>query len=235
MQVFYLNEIRPGFNYLDTVESHHCSRVLRLKTGSSILVIDGKGNMGEGKISDPDPEKCIVKVHKVHNNYHKRPYQLHIAIAPTKNTDRFKWFLEKTTEIGIDEITPLLCERSERKIIKTKRLEKIILSAMKQSLTAFRPVLHEMTSLRKFLEFVPSRNTYIAHSENYDQIHLKSLISPVKDYIIMIGPEGGFSPEEVQLANNKGVISVSLGQNRLRTETAGLVACNIASLVNAKG
>jgi len=235
MQVFYLNEISPGFNYLDIVESHHCSRVLRLKTGSSILVIDGKGNMGEGEISDPDPEKCIVKIHKIHNNYHKRPYHLHIAIAPTKNTDRFEWFLEKTTEIGIDEITPLLCERSERKIIKTNRLEKIILSAMKQSITAFMPVLHKMTSLREFLEFAPSGDTYITHSENYDQPHLKSLISPGKNYIIMIGPEGGFSPEEVQMANNKGVISVSLGQNRLRTETAGLVACNIASLVNAKG
>jgi 16S rRNA (uracil1498-N3)-methyltransferase len=167
-----------------------------------------------------------------HENYHKMPYFLHIAIAPTKNIERLEWFLEKSTEIGISEITPLLCEHSERKIVKNDRLERVIISAAKQSVKAFFPKLN---SLQEFNLLVTSKfdgEKYIAHCNKQDLPLLKNVISLKGKSLILIGPEGDFSPKEVSFALENGFKEISLGTSRLRTETAGIVACDTVSILN---
>ncbi|MEN8116270.1 MAG: RsmE family RNA methyltransferase, partial [Bacteroidota bacterium] len=156
----------------------------------------------------------------------------HIVIAPTKNIDRFEWFLEKCTEIGIDEITPILSEHSERKVIKPGRLEKIVVSAMKQSVKAYLPKLNELTSFNDLVKTSDAPAKFIAHCNGGEKPHLKNNIEPGKNVLILIGPEGDFSPAEVELAKENGFKEISLGTSRLRTETAGVVACHIVNLIN---
>lgn len=232
MQLFYLSNISGAEVILNETESKHAVRVLRLGEGDQVQIIDGVGGFYEAQISEPHSKRCKLQIIRTIKNFEKRNFKLHIAIAPTKNIDRFEWFLEKCTEIGIDEITPLLSEHSERKVIKPERLEKILVSAMKQSLKAYLPKLNELTYFKNLIANSDSSKKFIAHCNKGEKKHLKNTILKGDDVLILIGPEGDFSAEEVQLAKEKGFKEVSLGNARLRTETAGIVACHIVNLAN---
>jgi len=232
MHIFYTPDL-TGLNYiLNEDESKHCIRVLRLTVNDKIILVDGKGGFHEACIRDAHPKHCSVEIISSVQEYGKSPFYLHMAVAPTKNTDRFEWFLEKATEIGVHEITPLLCSNSERKVLKNDRLEKIMISAMKQSVKAYLPKLNQMTAFSDFISQATDSDKYIAHCENQQKTHLKDLVKPAKDTIILIGPEGDFSPEEIQMALQNNYQPVSLGESRLRTETAGIVAVHIVNLAN---
>lgn len=232
MQLFYVPNISGAKVILNETESKHAVKVLRLQTGSVVQVIDGKGGFYEAEIANAHPKKCELKITHAEKDFGKRNFRVHIAIAPTKNNDRFEWFLEKCTEIGIDEITPLLCEHSERKVVKPERLEKILVSAIKQSLKAYLPKLNPLTPFSEIIKNTTYSKKYIAHCYEGEKIHLKNMPVTNKDVLILIGPEGDFSPEEVELAKRQGFEEISLGTARLRTETAGVVACHIVNLAN---
>ena len=232
MHLFYIPDISTGLQLLPPEESMHCIKVLRLKKGDTIYLTDGAGGLYKTAIIDDHPKKCTLKVIESKYNVGKKDFKIHIAIAPTKNINRFEWFLEKATEIGIDQITPLLCEHSERKVIKPERLNKIITAAMKQSLKTYHPDLNEMTSFENFIPTADSDQKFIAYcSESFDK-HLKDKYIKGKNVIVLIGPEGDFSPSEVEAAIKNGYNPVSLGPARLRTETAGIVACHTINLIN---
>jgi len=232
MHIFYTPDI-SGNNYtLDETESKHCIRVLRLEKGNEITLVDGRGGFFTAEISDPNPKRCIVKVNRSEFKFGLRNFQVHVAIAPTKNIERIEWFLEKATEIGIDRVTPLLCRYSERKEIKTDRLEKVMVSAMKQSLKAYLPQLDPLTKFSDFVRQPFDGQKFIAHCEEQHRDLLKNKIVSGENYLILIGPEGDFSSEEIELAIQSGFHPVSLGESRLRTETAGLVACHTFNLMN---
>ena len=232
MQLFYIPNISGKEVILNETESKHAIRVLRLAEGNRVQLIDGNGGFYEAVISDAHPKKCKLLITDSTQEFEKRNFKLHIAIAPTKNIDRFEWFLEKCTEIGIDEITPLLSEHSERKVIKPERLEKILMAAMKQSLKAYLPKLNSLVGFNEFISVSKYQNKYIAHCNDGDKSHLKDSIQKNEDTLILIGPEGDFSNEEVVKAKENGFEEISLGNARLRTETAGIVACHIVNLVN---
>lgn len=234
MQLFYNANITEGTQQLtfDKTESRHIVRVLRKKIGDQLFITNGKGILLTSEISIADEKNCMVNVISIHKKSKPRKYYLHVAIAPTKNIDRFEWFLEKATEIGIDEISPLLCERSERKIIKSDRLEKIIESAMKQSLKFHLPKLNPLLSFSDFLKKDFESNLFIAHCENTDRKILKSMLRPKQNAIVLIGPEGDFSIAEIEKALDRNFTPVTLGESRLRTETAGVVVTNMISFIN---
>lgn len=232
MHIFYTPEL-SGKNYtLDETESKHCIRVLRLQQGDEIILVDGRGGFFTAEITDPNPKRCSVKVIKSELQFGLRNFKVQIAIAPTKNMDRIEWFLEKATEIGISRITPLLCRYSERKEIKHDRLEKVMVSAMKQSLKAYLPQLDPLTKFTDLISQPFSGQKFIAHCEEQHREILKNLIEPAQNYLILIGPEGDFSTDEIEAAIQAGFRPVSLGDSRLRTETAGLVACHTFNLLN---
>lgn len=233
MQLFYTPDIQGNNYQLDETESKHAVRVLRLANGDSIQLIDGKGNFYEARIVDAHPKKCRVEITKTVAEFGKRNHYLHLAVAPTKNIDRFEWFLEKATEIGIDEITPVLCEHSERKVIKDERLEKVIVSAMKQSLKAYLPKLNPLTPIKDLLNSNFQGKKFIAHCYDQDKRELKNELDESTDNLVLIGPEGDFSEEEIQLALSKQFIPISLGESRLRTETAAVVACHTVNLLKS--
>lgn len=231
MILFYTNDIEGNIARLDIEQARHCVQVLRKKEGEAIAFVDGKGGFYEGIIHETGKKKCIIQIIKTHLDYNKRTFHLHIAIAPTKNTNRLEWFLEKATEIGIDEITPIICHHSERRYVKTERLRKILIAAMKQSLKAYLPKLNEPLSFKQFLQL--HRNTdikYIAQGAENDA--LKDNYHGQKDVLLLIGPEGDFSKEELALAHRHGFQGVNMGKSRLRTETAGIVACHTFNLLN---
>lgn len=232
MQLFYVPNISGAEVVLDETESKHAIRVLRLNFGSQVHIIDGNGGFYIAEITDANPKKCKFQILQTIKEFGKKDFKLHIAIAPTKNIDRFEWFLEKATEIGIDEITPLLTKHSERKIIKPERLEKILVSAIKQSLKAYLPKLNPIISFNDFIANVECENKFIAHCFEGEKTHLKNTITKRTNNFILIGPEGDFSLEEVEQAKNLGFKEISLGLARLRTETAGVVACHIVNLAN---
>ncbi|NOR74047.1 MAG: 16S rRNA (uracil(1498)-N(3))-methyltransferase [Draconibacterium sp.] len=232
MQLFYIPNISGSKVILSETESKHAIRVLRLTVNSKLQLIDGKGGFYEAVISVAHPKKCNLLITNKIEEFEKRDFKLHIAIAPTKNIDRFEWFLEKCTEIGIDEITPIISEHSERKVIKPERLEKIVVAATKQSLKAYLPKLNQLIDFKSFIESANYNNKYIAHCIEGEKPHLKNKIKPGEDVLILIGPEGDFSSEEVDLAKENGFTETSLGNARLRTETAGVVACMIVNLTN---
>lgn len=232
MQLFYIPNLSGGEVILNETESKHAIRVLRLTEGNQVQLIDGIGGFYDAEISNANPKKCKLLITNSIQEFEKRNFKLHIAIAPTKNIDRFEWFLEKCTEIGIDEITPLLSEHSERKVIKPERLEKILVAAMKQSLKAYLPKLNPITNYTELITASEYQNKFIAHCNDGDKIHLKNCIKKGEDALILIGPEGDFSNEEVELAKENGFKEISLGTARLRTETAGVVACHIVNLMN---
>jgi 16S rRNA (uracil1498-N3)-methyltransferase len=231
MQLFYISVTEGGTCVLSEEESWHCMKVLRLTDGDPINLVDGKGNFYHGKITKIHHKVCMVEIISRTPDMPKS-WNLHIAIAPTKNIDRFEWFLEKATEIGIDEVTPVFCEHSEREIIKPQRLEKVLVSAMKQSLKARLPVLHEPTRFRDFITRDFSGQKFIGHCETGKESELHDLYVKGSDALILIGPEGDFSRAEVKAATGSGFTPVSLGSSRLRTETAGIVACNTINLLN---
>ena len=232
MQLFYVPNISGAEVILNETESKHAIRVLRLSESDEIELIDGEGGFYRARITDANPKKCKLSIIDSQTEFGKKDFHLHIAIAPTKNIDRTEWFLEKCTEIGIDEITPLLSEHSERKVIKPERLEKILVSAMKQSVKAYLPRLNELTKLSDLLQQATETKKYIAHCIEGEKPHLKNVVKPGEKVLILIGPEGDFSPEEVNLALQSGFKAISLGDARLRTETAGVVACHIVNLAN---
>ncbi|NQT76063.1 MAG: 16S rRNA (uracil(1498)-N(3))-methyltransferase [Bacteroidetes bacterium] len=232
MHLFYTPNLQGEYHTLDEQESKHCIQVLRLKAGDHIHLSDGKGNLFKAELISANTRRCEARIVETFKEFGKRDYRIHLALAPTKNIKRYEWFLEKATEIGIDDITPLFCQRSERKIVRNDRLEKVITSAMKQSIKAYYPVLHKPLSFKDFVKNDLYGEKYIAYVEEGDHPSLKSLYTPGKDVVVMIGPEGDFSPEEVQMAQDNGFITVSLGNSRLRTETAGVVACHTIGLLN---
>lgn len=232
MHIFYTPDIQGKHYKLNKEESQHCINVLRLKESDKIILVDGKGGYYEAKIKVADPKNCFIETTESRNDWGKRSLRLHIAIAPTKNISRFEWFLEKATEIGIDEITPLLCERSERKTIRKERLNKVIISAMKQSVKAYKPELNKLTGFMEFITKNHPTNKFIAHCGKDTKTSLKELVKREQDILILIGPEGDFSSEEVQLACKNGFSAVLLGPGRLRTETAGIIACHTVNLLN---
>ena len=232
MHLFYTPDISKETYTLDEIESKHCIKVLRLNINDQIELIDGNGTFYEAKIIDPNPKKCKVEITKTIKEFGKRNHYLHIAIAPTKNIDRFEWFLEKATEIGIDEITPIVCDHSERKIIKPERLEKIIISAIKQSMKAFKPKLNPLIKYSDFIQLNFNGVKYIAHCEDAKKQALKLNYKAGRNVLMLIGPEGDFSPNEIKQAKQNNFHEISLGQSRLRTETAGVVACHTINLLN---
>ena len=234
MQLFYNPEITENtkqFSF-DKIESRHIVRVLRKKEGDKIFITNGLGQLFTSEILIANDKKCLVNIVSFETQENDRNYYLHIAIAPTKLNDRFEWFLEKATEIGIDEITPIICEHSERKELKTERMEKIIHSAAKQSLKFRFPKLNQPVTFSTFMQSNFSGQLFIAHCEETSKKSLKSELKPAIKTTILIGPEGDFSSKEIQqsLANN--FIPVSLGNSRLRTETAGIVAVHSVAFVN---
>jgi 16S rRNA (uracil1498-N3)-methyltransferase len=233
VNLFYCENIAGGKAVLSEEESMHCARVLRKRAGDEIVIIDGKGLMCSATLLSINKKACEVEVKKIIRQEEKKAFYLHIAIAPTKNISRIEWFLEKATEIGIDEITPIYCEHSERKTVRLDRLAKIVLSATKQSIKATLPLLNEPLSLTNFLEKESGEEKkFIAWCEHDDQDHLKDNYQEGESVTILVGPEGGFSLPEVELAKSNGFIPVSLGKSRLRTETAGLAACLTINLIN---
>lgn len=234
MNIFFQSDLSTGINSLNEEESKHCLRVLRLKENDRINLIDGKGTFCEAVIVHADAKRCEYEIIERIPEYNKRNFNLTIAIAPTKNNERFEWFLEKATEIGIDQIIPIVCRYSERKDIKTDRLEKIIISAVKQSQKAYIPKLEPVIKFEEFIKTPFPGDKFIAHCFNEEKQLLKNIARAGTDSLICIGPEGDFSPHEVEMALNKGFKPVSLGNSRLRTETAGLVACHTLNLLNEK-
>ena len=226
MHLFYTPDISvPNYN-LNEEESKHCIRVLRLVTGDIVQLVDGVGGYYSAKITSNNPKKVGLNIFESQLEYGRRDFKLHIAIAPTKNNDRLEWFLEKATEIGIDEITPIICHRSERKIVKSERLNKVITSAVKQSIKAYHPVLNEAIPFDQFINSNNSKNNFIAHClPSQGKLYLSEQIGAADDCLILIGPEGDFSEVEIDTALQKGFKAVTLGNARLRTETAALAAC----------
>ena len=213
-------------------EAGHCIRVLRLTEGDEILLTDGKGTFYKAAISRAHHKHCEVSILESWQQSALWNFHLHIAVAPTKNMDRMEWFAEKATEIGIDAITCLNCRFSERREIKPARLEKILVSAMKQSQKATLPQLEGMTDFKSFVSQPFDGRKFIAHCENGDKTLLKQTYRPGENVLVLIGPEGDFSPEEIELALKKGFEPISLGESRLRTETAALVACHTIHVLN---
>ncbi|MES2588372.1 MAG: 16S rRNA (uracil(1498)-N(3))-methyltransferase [Bacteroidota bacterium] len=229
MHLFYIPEIHAASNEvkLSEEESKHACKVLRLKKGDKISLLNGKGDSFVGEIIEDHPKHCLISI-KSHAFEEQSPNQIHIAIAPTKNIERIEWFVEKTTELGITEISLFFSKNSERKHLKIERIEKIIISAMKQSQRKYLPKLNVFSSLEEF--FKVHTTGAIAHCYQGNKLALKSNLKKTK-YPILIGPEGDFTQEEVELALKKGFDPITLGKNRLRTETAGLYACMQAKLI----
>ena len=233
MQVFYAPGIEGRYHTLDENESKHCIRVLRMAYGSQVKLIDGKGNLFEGFICTPDVKRCRIEITDIREDYEKRDYRLHIAISPLKNTDRFEWFVEKSVEIGIDEITPVICKNTEKQSLKQERIENIIISAMKQSLKARKPVLNPAAGFSEFISRNHAGTKMLAHCySDLKRKGINELYTRGSDALIMIGPEGDFSIEEAQAALKYGFSHIHMGPARLRTETAGLAACHSVYFVN---
>lgn len=231
MHIFYTPDISQNPE-LPEEEARHCLRVLRLVQGDEITLTDGKGNFYKAEISTATAKHCSVAIKETIPQPPLWKGHLHIAMAPTKNMDRTEWFVEKATEIGIDELTFLNCRFSERKTIKTDRIEKIMVSAIKQSMKARLPVINGMVPFDAFIRKELGRQKYIAHCYKTDKVLLKDSLCPGQDALVLIGPEGDFSEEEVAHATGNGFIPVSLGESRLRTETAALVACLTMNQIN---
>ncbi len=233
MQLFYNPNISENdicFNF-NKDESRHIVKVLRKKSGDLLHITNGSGWLFEGELTLVDTKHCTINIISKALQK-KRSYNLHIAVAPTKMNDRYEWFLEKATEIGVETITPIICDHSERKIVKTERFEKIIQSAMKQSLQFYLPKLNPSIAFKDFVNQDFTDQKFIAHCEDTDKTALKSKLKPKQDCTILIGPEGDFSVKEIEIALLHNFIPVTLGETRLRTETAAITACHSVAFVN---
>lgn len=233
MQLFYNSDISEQNNTFTFPkdESRHIVKVLRKKVGDTLYITNGKGFLFTAKITIADQKNCVVSIE---NSEFKKPtdYKLHLAVAPTKMNDRYEWFLEKATEIGITSITPIFCDHSERKNVKLDRFEKILQSAMKQSLHLYLPTLNQPISFKDYINQDFSGDLFIAHCEETDKKSLKNEIKPNTEITILIGPEGDFSVNEIETAIKNKFIPVTLGNTRLRTETAAIVACHSVAFIN---
>ncbi|MEG1615392.1 MAG: 16S rRNA (uracil(1498)-N(3))-methyltransferase [Bacteroidales bacterium] len=232
MHLFYTPDILAT-REMPEEESNHAVKVLRLAEGDEVILIDGMGTFHKAVIARAHHKRCGVEILESYPETNLRDYKIHIAVAPTKNMDRIEWFAEKATEIGLDAITLLKCRFSERKEVKVERLNKILISAMKQSLKATLPHLDGMTDFKKFVQQPFEGQKFIAHCyKDAERVLLKQAYRPGENMLILIGPEGDFSEEEVELALANGFQPVSLGNSRLRTETAALVACHTMHVIN---
>ena len=231
MALFYVPDIAVSWE-LSEEEAAHALRVLRLTVGSELEITDGCGNLYVTEVASIAGKHCYLEIVEKITPAKGWRGHLHLAIAPTKNMDRIEWLIEKATEIGIDEITFLNCRFSERKVVKTDRIERIVVSGMKQSLKPLKPIVNEMVDFKKFIAATRDGARFIAHCYDGDRKLLKEQLLQGVDATILIGPEGDFSPEEVETAIAAGFVPVSLGNSRLRTETAGLVACHTFNLIN---
>ena len=233
MQLFYninINETTENLSF-DKEESKHIIKVLRKKDTDILYVTNGLGFLFKTEITLASDSKCTVKIISFEKSAPSK-YHLHLAVAPTKMNDRLEWFLEKATEIGIHEITPIICDRSERKIINTERFDKIILTAMKQCNQLYLPKLNSAMTFKEFVKLKNEGLQLIAHCEETDKKTLKSVLVPNENITILIGPEGDFTEKEIETALENNYIPVSLGNTRLRTETAAIVACHSVVFVN---
>ena len=232
MHIFYTPDITGSPYTLSPEESRHCTKVLRLENGSEIVLVDGNGCRYEGVISKASPKGCIVTIVETLPDWESRKYRMNIAIAPTKNMERMEWMIEKCTEMGNDSITMLDCQYSERHSVKLERMERIAVSAMKQSLKAYLPKLQEMVSFEDFVRNCDCPKKFIAHCHPGTKHRLEEVYDEGEDCVIMIGPEGDFSEREVELASQYGFMPITLGNSRLRTETAALAACHSIHFIN---
>jgi len=231
MNIFYQPEL-PNITYLDHEESKHCVKVLRKVTGDIIQVIDGKGNLYEASITDPSHKKCSFSIIEVMHTP-PSPIYRHIAIAPTKNIDRIEWFIEKAVEIGIDEISFILCEHSERNVLKLDRIQKKAISAIKQSYKFYMPKINELISYNDFIQQTfEDTHKFIAFVDFENPVQLQNSLVTQGNRLTVIGPEGDFSLKEIEKAESLGFTKVGLGHSRLRTETAGIVACHLMTIIN---
>lgn len=230
--LFYQPDIQNGVLFLDEEESRHCVKVLRKKSGDTITITDGKGFFFDAVITRADSGQCAFEIRQ-RSEAQKRNYFIHVAISPTRNADRIEWFVEKATELGIDQISLIECKNTERSFIKTERLLKVAVSAMKQSLKAYLPAIGpEVLPFKDVAKNCEAAVKCIAFVDHANTLHLQEAASPRSSYCVLIGPEGDFSSEEIKTAAEYGFKKVSLGPSRLRTETAGIAACHILNLVN---
>lgn len=232
MQIFYTTDIQGDTAELPEGEARHCVQVLRHRAGDVVRFIDGQGGLYEGRITEAGKKRCQLQI--LHRETGPaRPFRIHLAVAPTKNMNRMEWLLEKATELGFDTFTPLLCQHSERRALKKERLEKVVLAAAKQSV---KPQLPELRGLQRFPDFLASlpeeEQWLMAYLGEGVKGSLKQNYQPGRDVCLMVGPEGGFSPQEASAAARAGVTLASLGNSRLRTETAALTACHAIHLIN---
>lgn len=234
MELFYASEVSGSCCRLDPEESGHCVRVLRHRSGDLIDVIDGEGTLYRCRLTDDNPKGAEARVLETLPHWHAHPYRLTIGCCPTKNNDRFEWFVEKATEVGVDCIVPLIGERSERKVYKTERAVRIALSATKQSLKARLPVVEQPLDVKAFLRQPREGLKLIAYCFEGEQprTSIKRALARYAgtEITVLIGPEGDFSPEEAQLALENGYVPIHLGASRLRTETAAVTAAEAVYL-----
>ena len=234
MQLFYAPEITLPRYTLSEEESKHCVRVLRMRPEDELHITDGRGNMYRCKVGDDNVKRCVVEVVETMANYEPLSYGLAMAVAPTKNIARYEWFLETATEVGITEIYPIECDHSERRQIKAEREEKVITAAVKQSLTAYHPTLRPLTRISEVVTMPFDGNKFIAHCNDSigEREYLGRLIEKGGKNLILIGPEGDFSEDEITFALENGFKAITLVKERLRTETAALIATVITSTIN---
>lgn len=230
--IIFIAKVDGDRGQLTADESWHCAKVLRKKAGDAVHLIDGKGNFYEGTLEVVSEKQCLVKVSKGPIQQTKKNYVLHLAIAPTKQIDRIEWMIEKAVEIGVDEISFIQCKNSERTNIKTERILKIVESAVKQSLQAFIPKVNDLRPIKELMLKASEDQKLIAHCFDSPKSKIKELQFGNKSTLILIGPEGDFTKEEVELAEQNKFVALSLGDTRLRTETAGLYICQAASLLS---
>jgi len=231
LNLFYQPLLPEGKFYLDSLESKHCTKVLRKKNGDYIQITDGRGLLYNAVITRADIHQCSFEVQEKLAES-PRGFRIHIGISPIKNTDRLEWFVEKAVELGVDEITLIECHHTERSHVKPERLDKLAISAMKQSLKWTLPIISGPEKLSEFIKRSTASSKFIAYVDAENPNHLIHMAAPRSNYLILIGPEGDFSKDEVSLALENNFNPVSLGTSRLRTETAGLAACHILNLVN---
>ncbi|WP_109852606.1 16S rRNA (uracil(1498)-N(3))-methyltransferase [Aquimarina sp. AU58] len=233
MQLFYNHTLTTSSSEIkfSREESKHIAKVLRKKEGDQLHITNGCGFLFIARITFSNPSQCIAKIESYKQQQHRK-YKVHLAVAPTKMNDRYEWFLEKATEIGIDEITPVICDHSERKIVKAERFERILQSAMKQSLQCYLPKLNPAITFSEFIKQENEDQLLIAHCEETKKQSLKSVLLPEVNTTILIGPEGDFSTKEIDIALSSGYTPVTLGETRLRTETAAIVAVHSIAFIN---
>ncbi len=233
MNLFYQPRILDDVFYLDAEESKHCIKVLRRKKGDELNITDGKGNFYTTIISKADAQQCHFEI-KEKIKETPKAFSIHIAISPTKNPERIEWFVEKAVELGIDEISFVHCKTTERPYLKIERMQKVAISAMKQSLKATLPKINDIIKLDAFIKESNAASKFIAYVEYSNPAHLQQVVNAHSNYLVLIGPEGDFSEDELALAMHYNFKKVSLGNSRLRTETAGLATCHILNLINSE-